>query len=73
MFQRSAYIPCSGILVSASDSEMTAIGYPSKDSRPICNMRGYEAMAISARCLDKDAAWSFIESCLIREGEHQSM
>lgn len=48
--------------------EMTAIGYPTKDGSPICNLSGFEAMAISSRCADKDAAWAFIESYLTREG-----
>lgn len=48
--------------------EMTAIGYPTADGRPVCNLRGYEAMAISSKCADKDFAWAFIESYLTREG-----
>ena len=42
--------------------QMVAIGHPTPDGRPICNLSGSDPLAISSKSDVKEGAWAFIES-----------
>jgi len=53
--------------------DVTFIGYPTMDGSIGCAMSAYQSYAIASKSKMKEAAWEFIESCLLQEqGEFSS-
>lgn len=46
------------------DEQVTFIGYPNAEGNSGCYLTGEQMYAIASKSQNKDAAWTFIESCL---------